>query len=132
MIIFLYILFLIITVAFASGFIWRWASRRRRLPCPAWLSWMLENPLTETFAGAQVTLDRIGLRPAERGLDIGCGPGRLSIPAARRVGAEGRIVALDIQPDMLAVLRERVSKLALTNISILFSDINLLEAACFS
>jgi ubiquinone/menaquinone biosynthesis C-methylase UbiE len=34
-------------------------------------------------------------------LDMGCGPGRLTLPAARRVGAQGAVVAVDIQPAML-------------------------------
>jgi len=36
-----------------ASLIWRWASRRRQLPCPGWLSWTFENPLTETVAGEQ-------------------------------------------------------------------------------
>lgn len=43
-----------------------------------------------------VLLDRLDLAPAPgmRVLDAGCGPGRLAIPAARRVGPGGEVVAL--------------------------------------
>jgi ubiquinone/menaquinone biosynthesis C-methylase UbiE len=95
---------------------WRWSSRRRQMPCPAWLAWILENPLTEAVAGANVTLDRIGLRPGERGLDVGCGPGRMALPAAQRVGPAGEIVALDVQPAMLARLRARLAEAAVRNV----------------
>jgi hypothetical protein len=40
----------------AGGWAWRWASRRRQLPCPAWLAWLLDNPWTETISGTQTTL----------------------------------------------------------------------------
>jgi SAM-dependent methyltransferase len=88
---------------------WRWSSRRRQMPCPAWLAWILENPLTEAVAGAEIILDRIGLRPGGRGLDVGCGPGRITLPASQRVGPAGEIVALDVQPAMLARLRQRLT-----------------------
>lgn len=102
---------------------WRWASRHRQLPCPAWLSWWLENPLADWIGGTQRTLDHIGLRPGERGLDVGSGPGRLAIPAAQRVGPAGSIVALDIQPKMLARLQQRAAQAGIKNITPQLSDI---------
>jgi SAM-dependent methyltransferase len=96
---------------------WRWASRQRQLPCPSWLAWLLDNPLTEAIAGSQTTLNRIGLQPGEYVLDVGSGPGRLAIPAARRVGPNGRVVAIDVQPDMLARPQERTTAAGVTNVS---------------
>jgi ubiquinone/menaquinone biosynthesis C-methylase UbiE len=106
----------LIAALVGAGLWWRYAARRRQLPCPSWLAWLLENPFTDSVAGTQTTLDRIGLRPGERGLDVGSGPGRLSLPAARRVGPTGHIVALDIQPEMLARLRRRADQAGLTNL----------------
>jgi len=57
-------------------------------------------------------------------LDVGSGSGRLSIPAARRVAPRGTIVALDIQPQMLARLQRRATKAGLTNIITQVSDIS--------
>jgi hypothetical protein len=45
-----------------GGIAWRLASRRRKLPCPSWLSFLLENPLTEGVPGG-VILSRLGLEP---------------------------------------------------------------------
>jgi len=105
------------------SFIWRYISRRKQMPCPAWLSWMLDNRFTETVAGTKVTLHRIGLLPGERGLDIGCGSGRLSLPAAQRVTPAGEIVALDIQPAMLGKLQQRLKTNGVTNVTPVKADI---------
>ncbi len=102
---------------------WRWASRRRPLPCPSSLAWLLENPLTELQAGTQTTLERIGLRPGETALDVGCGPGRLTIPAAHQVGPTGTIVALDSQTKMLERLQQRAARAGATNIVLQLGDI---------
>jgi hypothetical protein len=64
---------------------WRWASRIWPLPCPTLFAWALESKFYARMTGTEITLERIGLRPGQRVLEIGPGPGRLLIPAARRV-----------------------------------------------
>jgi ubiquinone/menaquinone biosynthesis C-methylase UbiE len=118
-----YGLLVLLTGLIGAGLWWRWASRRRQLPCPSWLAWLLDNPLTEAVAGTRTTLDRIGLQPGEHVLDVGSGPGRLSIPAAQRVGPGGRVVALDVQPQMLARLQKRMAAEGVTNVVPRFVDI---------
>ena len=86
------------------GLIWRWAA----WPCPSWLVPLLENPYFEAVAGAGTLLDRAGVAPGMTVLDAGCGPGRVTLPAAARVGPAGRVVALDLQPAMLAKVRARL------------------------
>ena len=98
----------------ALGLAWRWA----RWPCPAWLVPLLENPYFDAVAGAATLLERAGVRPGMRVLDAGCGPGRVTVPAAVRVGGAGAVVALDIQPEMLARLRERLAAQRLTNVEV--------------
>ena len=95
---------------------WRGAARRRSLPCPTWLAWSLENPFTELVIGSRPILDGLALAPGMRVVDAGCGPGRLTIPAAERVGPTGEVVALDIQPGMLARLDERIAARGLGNV----------------
>lgn len=117
------VLLLTPAVLSALGLWWRWASRRHQLPCPARLAWLLDNPLTEAIAGTQATLDRIGLQPGEYVLDAGSGPERLAVPAARRVGPAGHVVALDLQPSMLARLQARVVAAGAGNVSLRQGDI---------
>jgi ubiquinone/menaquinone biosynthesis C-methylase UbiE len=95
---------------------WRFGARRRLLPCPSWLVPALENPYVEALAGSSKLLDRAHVEEGMRILDVGAGPGRLALPAADRVGPEGAVVALDVQPNMLSQLRERVERKGIGNI----------------
>ena len=54
-----------------------------------------------------------------RVLDVGCGPGRLTIPVAEKVGPQGQVVAIDIQPGMLRRAQERAKTANLNNIRFL-------------
>jgi SAM-dependent methyltransferase len=90
--------------------------RRRPVPLPPLLSFVLENPVTDAVVGAPVLLERLDLAPGMRVLDAGCGPGRLTLPAARMVGGDGLIVALDGQPAMLEKLERRVRAEGLKNV----------------
>jgi ubiquinone/menaquinone biosynthesis C-methylase UbiE len=50
-------------------------------------------------------VDRAAPREGERVLDVACGTGVVARIAAERVGATGRVIALDLNPGMLAVAR---------------------------
>jgi ubiquinone/menaquinone biosynthesis C-methylase UbiE len=102
------------------AFIWRVASRRHSVPCPAWLGWLVEldNPFTKTNRAA-VIVERLDLQPGMAVLDVGCGPGRLTIPIARQVGQQGDVVAMDIQAGMLHRAQDKARAANLTNIRFL-------------
>jgi ubiquinone/menaquinone biosynthesis C-methylase UbiE len=99
------------------GLAWRFASRRQSLPCPAWLQWMVEldNPFTQTNRAA-VIVRRLDVAPGMAVLDIGCGPGRVAIPLALAVGADGHVTAMDIQSGMLARAAAKARQTGVTNI----------------
>lgn len=108
----------VFVVLFAIVFVvWRLASNRASLPCPAWLSWLVEldNPLFRNNRASTIVAG-LQLQPGMRVLDVGCGPGRLAIPLARAVGPSGTVVALDLQPAMLAKAEAKASASGLENI----------------
>ena len=110
-----YIVFVIVVIIFA--FVGLLAVfRRYSTACPAWLIPLLENPYMNAVAGSETLLDRAQVQAGMTVLDVGCGPGRISIPAAQRVAPEGRVVALDLQPAMMSRLNERVASLGIDNI----------------
>jgi ubiquinone/menaquinone biosynthesis C-methylase UbiE len=96
---------------------WGMLSRRRNIPCPSWLGWLVEldNPLFRNNRASAIA-GGLGLRPGMTVLDAGCGPGRLAIPMAREVGPGGRVVALDLQAGMLRKAQERAKSAGLDNI----------------
>ncbi len=108
----------------AGALAWRWASRRLRLPCPAWLGWILSNPYTSAVASAETILDRAEVSAGMRVLDAGSGPGRVTIPAAKLVGPAGEVLALDVQETMLAQVRLKAAAHALVNIRTLVGSID--------
>ena len=83
-------------------------------PCPAALSWLVDNPVRRNAVSP--LLDRVGIRPGERVLELGPGPGAFTVEAARRAGRGGRLVAVDIQPRMIARVEARVRRAGLTNV----------------
>jgi ubiquinone/menaquinone biosynthesis C-methylase UbiE len=114
----MYIIAGIILIFIAVNLIWRFASKRASLPCPSWLSRMVEmdNPFTKTNRAAEITA-LLGLQPGMTILDAGCGPGRLTLPLAKTVGGSGHVVALDIQQGMLDRAMQKVQAEGLKNVS---------------
>jgi demethylmenaquinone methyltransferase/2-methoxy-6-polyprenyl-1,4-benzoquinol methylase len=54
------------------------------------------------------TLSLTGLKPGQRALDVAGGTGDLALGMLRQVGKEGSVVLSDINPNMLAVGRDRL------------------------
>ena len=98
----IYIISGLAVLVILSAIAWRLGSRRHKLPCPSCLRWMVEldNPFAKTNQAAFI-VDHMELEPGMTVLDGGCGPGRVTIPIAKKVGGRGRVVAMDIQKGML-------------------------------
>jgi len=104
---------------FAAGvLVWRLSSSRVQVPCPAWLSWLVEldNPVFRNNRAAAIVAG-LQLEPGMSVLDAGCGPGRLTLPMARAVAPSGSVVAFDLQGEMLAKVEARARAASLSNIS---------------
>jgi len=53
------------------------------------------------------TRSALAIRPGERGLDIGCGPGFLLCEMAKDAGAKGHVAGIDASADMVEAARRR-------------------------
>lgn len=82
----------------------------------------LDNPFTKTNR-AKVIIEHLGLEPGMKVLDAGCGPGRLTIPIAQKIGPHGEVVAMDIQPGMLRRVQEKAQAANVHNIRFLQAGI---------
>ena len=65
-----------------------------------------------------VVITFMSTQPYDDVADIGCGPGYFSIPLAKHL-SHGKLYALDVNDDMLDVLRTRVEEAKLGNVEIL-------------
>lgn len=63
----------------------------------------LVGPLFKPWA--EIALDEVGLATGDRVLDIACGTGIVARVARERLGDGGKVVGVDVSPDMLAVAR---------------------------
>jgi ubiquinone/menaquinone biosynthesis C-methylase UbiE len=101
---------------------WRWASRLWSIPCPSILAWSFESKFLQRFNGTRIVLDRLGFKPGQNVLEIGPGPGRLLIPAAKRVLPGGKAAGIDIQPAMIERLKRRANEAGVTNLETVVGD----------
>ncbi len=112
----------LLAVFVAFSLAWRWASRRWSIPCPAALAWSFENPSFQRLSGTRIILERLGLRPGQKVLEIGPGPGRLLLPAAKQLLPGGEAVGIDVQPAMIQRLERRAKEAGLTNLKAILGD----------
>src|SRR5665213_1543491 len=75
---------------------------------------MLLNPLRNLICPPSLLIRRMGLKSADRVLEIGCGPGYFS-PAVARALAQGSLTLFDFQDGMLQIAAKRVHERGLSN-----------------
>lgn len=74
----------------------------------------LEYRLKSNSVAVLGMLKDAGVKPGMSGLDFGCGPGRYSIPAARIVGREGAVYAVDLH-QLAVTMVDRAAKKGRSN-----------------
>jgi len=76
---------------------------------PHWAAVFLNNPIRRRLGRPGAVVDRVGLNPADRVLELGPGPGYFSVELARRL-PEGRLELFDLQPQMLEKARRTLDR----------------------
>jgi ubiquinone/menaquinone biosynthesis C-methylase UbiE len=77
--------------------------------CPRWACYLFDNPLRKLFHDPFAMLSPY-VKPGFTVIDIGPGMGYFTIPLLKLVGGDGKVIAVDIQEEMLTVLRRRANK----------------------
>ncbi len=80
--------------------------------CPWWLGWLLVIPVRRLWQQPRTILGP-HVRPGMTVLEPGPGMGFFTLELARLVAPGGRVVAVDVQPRMLEVLRSRAARAGL-------------------
>jgi ubiquinone/menaquinone biosynthesis C-methylase UbiE len=70
----------------------------------------------ESLAGTGNPFSLGEIREGERVIDVGCGAGFDTLIAALEVGPSGKVVAVDMTPEMLDKARASATEMGLTNI----------------
>ncbi|MCO6454050.1 MAG: class I SAM-dependent methyltransferase [Pirellulaceae bacterium] len=78
--------------------------------------WLIRDE-REREERCSLMLANLGVRPGMTVCDMGCGNGFYSLQLARMTGPAGQVLAVDIQPEMLIMLRERAEKANIENIT---------------
>ncbi len=90
-------------------------------PAPAFIGRFLDSNVRRWMQSPDKLIERSGIRPGMMVVEIGCGSGAFTTFTARVVGERGKVYAVDIQPEMLAQLKRKLSKMEnrdITNIEI--------------
>jgi ubiquinone/menaquinone biosynthesis C-methylase UbiE len=81
----------------------------------------LERPERESEEQPSKAIAALGITAGQVVADVGAGSGYYTARLAERVGPTGRVFATDIQPEMLSLLRTRVSRARLDNVELVLS-----------
>lgn len=75
------------------------------------------NPGRGAWQKPAAVLRALGVRRGQVIADVGAGPGYFSLRLARAVGPAGHVYAVDPEPAILAVLRERLTRARVRNVT---------------
>ena len=87
------------------------------------LTWRFTRPVSEWL------VDRVDPKPGETLLELAAGTGETGFLAARRLGAEGRLISSDFAPEMVQAAERVASELGLANVEFRVLDAEQLELA---
>ena len=76
----------------------------------------LERPERESEEKPDLLVEALKLEPGSTAADIGAGTGYFTRRLARKVGATGKVYAVDIQPEMLVLLTNKMAELKIRNV----------------
>ncbi len=83
---------------------------------------VMESPLRRKFSDPVKVLKGAGTQSGKGVLEIGCGTGFFTIPAAKLVGDEGCVYAIDSHPVAIEQVAKKVRDAGLTNVRLIKAD----------
>ncbi len=104
-----------------------------KFPIPEFLTPFIDNPLRRRLQPHDKVVADIGLRTGMKVLEVGPGAGGYTVAAAQRVGPTGHIIAIDIEPNIVERLKQRLRQETVHNVEVRVADVFALpfEAATF-
>jgi ubiquinone/menaquinone biosynthesis C-methylase UbiE len=87
-------------------------SNKSACVCPWQHAWGLDNWVRRLIQNPYKILDGY-IEEGQTVLDLGCGPGVFSIAMAEMVGEKGKVISVDIQNEMLQMLKQKSEQMGL-------------------
>jgi ubiquinone/menaquinone biosynthesis C-methylase UbiE len=82
---------------------------------PGWL----DRPEREKEEATSKLLPPLKIKAGDTVVDLGAGSGYYTMRLAKLVGAEGKVLAVDVQADMLAIIKSKVKKAKVENVEMI-------------
>ena len=83
---------------------------------------MMGSRLRQWLSSPVKTLIGADIQPGQTVLEVGCGTGFFTIPAARMIGDQGSLVAMDVLSDYIDRVSEKVEATDLKNVRVVKRD----------
>ena len=83
---------------------------------------MMESRLRQWLMNPVKTLKGAGIQPGQTVLEVGCGTGFFTIPAAKLIGDQGCLVAMDALSDYTNRVSKKVQSAGLKNVRVVKRD----------
>jgi len=79
-----------------------------------WTAPFFDNVFRKLFQNPE-KIAGLYIRPGMTAMDIGCGPGFFTLAMARMVGSEGTVIAIDMQQEMLELVKKKSYRAGLSD-----------------
>jgi ubiquinone/menaquinone biosynthesis C-methylase UbiE len=76
----------------------------------------MEAPDRAQWQKPDEVVKALGLKPGQTACEVGAGPGYFALRMAPVVGPDGAVFAVDVEPQILEALRERIQKAKVANV----------------
>lgn len=86
------------------------------------LAVIMESRLRYKFFGPVKLLQAAGIRPGMKVLEVGCGTGFFTLPAAQMLGEQGFLFSMDMLPISVETVTMKVQKANLNNVQVFKGD----------
>ena len=111
----------IVAILMFRGLIFKRGTDKQKMPRIGFAIMKTVLTLRSLFKKPERILHEMGLREGQTVLDYGCGIGSFSIPAAKMVGDDGVVYALDIHPLAIRAVEKEIKKKRIANIKTILS-----------
>ena len=90
--------------------VFRIVNRFWHFPVPAFVGWFLDSDIRRRLQPPDKIIRRSGIKQGMTVLELGCGSGAFTTFVAKALGEQGKLYAVDIQPEMLKQLEQKLAR----------------------